>query len=501
MTPKNENNRINNRTARRKIRGFMLLCVCACLCCAGSFSACSLGGGVAVLTVSDSEVTMYIADSLLLTVTSQNAEAVVTWRSENPNIAMVNNGMVTARAVGQTNIFAETEGGSAACKVTVLDRTVTISAESAIIDMAESRTLTLTAASSDGKDVAWSSSDSSVVTVTDGVVTGVDLGSAIVTAQRGLAKAVCAITVVDSSLPSDYYKLRSMINAGCIENSGEWFYFADGSEGIDYSFSSPPVHSDNALSVSFSRLSIDKQKYFSFRTQPTYAVGSAYTASFSVTVNADCKIVYGTTAASGGYVSAELTAGQKTSLEYVGTVDGFVPFSVRVDSLEVPHDETVTLEVEDILFEQGENNYNLTWSTNADAVANPDRWFYLADGASGTDYILSGAPAFRNGTITFGFTKTTEKATYQLRYQPPYEIGTKYEITFTVSVSAAATIVYGSDGEGNRYSNFTAVPSVSQTITYSGVVNGLRPFAVQMSAADVLSPIELTVSDIMLKTL
>ncbi len=47
----------------------------------------------------------------------------------------------------------------------------------------------------DGQDVAWSSSDASVATVENGVVTGVAEGTAIITATYGGKTATCEVTI------------------------------------------------------------------------------------------------------------------------------------------------------------------------------------------------------------------------------------------------------------------------------------------------------------------
>ena len=85
--------------------------------------------------------------------------------------------------------------------------TVTISRVEINIEVGASETLTATA--SDGSAVTWSTSDASVATVENGVVTGVKKGTATITATAGEAKATCAVTVrekgeVVTKLPKTY---------------------------------------------------------------------------------------------------------------------------------------------------------------------------------------------------------------------------------------------------------------------------------------------------------
>ena len=75
--------------------------------------------------------------------------------------------------------------------------TVTLSAETGRIDVFETLLLTATTNNTESS-VVWSTSNDAVATVSDGLVTGVSEGQAIVTAAAGEAKATCAITVYNS---------------------------------------------------------------------------------------------------------------------------------------------------------------------------------------------------------------------------------------------------------------------------------------------------------------
>lgn len=80
--------------------------------------------------------------------------------------------------------------------------TVTVTPSSAAIKVGEKATLTATA--SDGSEITdWSSSDDTVATVTNGVVTGVKAGKAIITAKTATASGTATVTVTDSSAPVD----------------------------------------------------------------------------------------------------------------------------------------------------------------------------------------------------------------------------------------------------------------------------------------------------------
>lgn len=69
------------------------------------------------------------------------------------------------------------------------------------LSIEKGKTATLTASvtpeNATNKTVTWSTSDGSVATVTDGVVSGVKAGTATITAKAGEKTATCAVTVVD----------------------------------------------------------------------------------------------------------------------------------------------------------------------------------------------------------------------------------------------------------------------------------------------------------------
>ena len=76
--------------------------------------------------------------------------------------------------------------------------TVTISQETASVEVGS--TITLTATTSDSSTVKWSTSDRTVANVnaTTGLVKGLKAGTATITATSGDATATCTVTVVEA---------------------------------------------------------------------------------------------------------------------------------------------------------------------------------------------------------------------------------------------------------------------------------------------------------------
>lgn len=80
---------------------------------------------------------------------------------------------------------------------------VTISRSTASVAVGD--TVTLTAEASNGGAISWSSSNVAVATVNNGVVTGVSVGTAKITAASGTARAECTVTVTNEAVDEDSY--------------------------------------------------------------------------------------------------------------------------------------------------------------------------------------------------------------------------------------------------------------------------------------------------------
>ena len=151
---------------------------------------------------------------LVATVAPDNAtDKTVTWSSDNETVAIVNgSGTVTAKAQGEANITVTTTDGSktATCKVTVekkiiLPTTISMAASLGFVDGGDPQTLTATVlpADADDKTIVWSSSDETVATVVDGVVTPQGVGNCVITAKCVADENVtaeCAVTVTASTV-------------------------------------------------------------------------------------------------------------------------------------------------------------------------------------------------------------------------------------------------------------------------------------------------------------
>ena len=163
--------------------------------------------GVSVVPTAGS---VTVGQTLALTASVAPADATnkaVTWSSSSDSIATVSDdGVVTGVAEGDATITVTTEDGgfTATCDVTVEAATVavtgvSVSPTSDSITVGETLTLTATVApdNATNKTVTWSTSEATVATVEDGVVTGVAEGDATitVTTEDGGFTATCDVTV------------------------------------------------------------------------------------------------------------------------------------------------------------------------------------------------------------------------------------------------------------------------------------------------------------------
>ncbi|WP_287640554.1 Ig-like domain-containing protein, partial [Bacteroides sp.] len=147
-------------------------------------------GVIAVELVSLSEEELILGEgetaTLVVTILPEDAtDKAVTWTSSDEAVATVSNGVVTAVKEGTATITATAGGKSAQCTVTVKKGVVavtgiTLSQTSLSLEEGKSATLTATVQPSNATDktVSWSSSNTSVATVSNGVVTAVKEGTA-----------------------------------------------------------------------------------------------------------------------------------------------------------------------------------------------------------------------------------------------------------------------------------------------------------------------------------
>ena len=177
---------------------------------------------VSGVTLNKTEVSLVVGGSETLTATvapTNASDKAVSWSSSATEIATVENGVITALAVGTAKITVTTNDGNktASCDVKVTAAPIAVTGVSldkkeATLTVGGTETLTVSVVPSDAtnKTVSWSTSDEKVATVSDGVVTAKGVGTATITVTTadGNYTANCAITV---SIPVTGVSLDSSV--------------------------------------------------------------------------------------------------------------------------------------------------------------------------------------------------------------------------------------------------------------------------------------------------
>lgn len=164
---------------------------------------------VTEITLSETEKALTEGETFTLTATVNPADATnpaIEWSSSDVAVATVDeNGVVTAVAEGEATITATSVADPAkfaSCKVVVKKPFVavdgiTLSETTAKLEIGSTITLTATVSPDNATEpaVTWSSDNTAVATVEDGVVTAVGAGEAIITAKAGEMTTECKVTV------------------------------------------------------------------------------------------------------------------------------------------------------------------------------------------------------------------------------------------------------------------------------------------------------------------
>ena len=127
----------------------------------------------------------------------------IIWTSHNTNVITVENGTVTPIGFGTANITATCGTQSATCSVTVKASCTEISLNQSSyeLDLSKTSSLTITPTitpSNTTDTLVWKSNNNSIVTVVDGVITAVGVGTATITALCGTKMSTCEINVIKS---------------------------------------------------------------------------------------------------------------------------------------------------------------------------------------------------------------------------------------------------------------------------------------------------------------
>ena len=194
--------------------------------------------------------------TLTATVKPDNAtNKTVTWSTSDSKVATVKDGKVTAVKAGTATITAKAGDKTATCSVTVNAATVAVTSvtlDKTTLSLKEGESATLKATvkpdNATDKTVTWSTSDSKVATVENGIVTAVKAGTAKITAKAGGKTAQCAVTVQDAPKPVIHLTPSSMAISGYVDGQ---------SYVVKYSIENGDPSHDAVLQLSDTWFSID----------------------------------------------------------------------------------------------------------------------------------------------------------------------------------------------------------------------------------------------------
>lgn len=164
--------------------------------------------GVSSIELSTNEATLGIGQTLSLIATVLPDDAFnknINWTSSNTSVATVSStGVVTGKKTGTATITATAADGSgvkATATIKVYQPVTSITLSKSSVTLKRSNSVTLTASvlpsTASNKTVTWSTSDSKVASINNGIITAVGIGKATITATvaDGL-QAICDVDVV-----------------------------------------------------------------------------------------------------------------------------------------------------------------------------------------------------------------------------------------------------------------------------------------------------------------
>ena len=213
------------RTSIWKLTALMLLCVVSFSSCGGDDDDAGTLEQDLVINLSKEHEVVEIGKTIQLVAGFSPSDApnkAHTWTSEDPQIATVDEtGKVKGVSVGTTRITATAlaNKATATCEVEVVDKviavtSVTLNSKEETISVGSTTQLTATVSPTTATDqnVVWTSSNNSVAIVNeDGLVKGLSVGSANITASAGGKSAVCAVTVTEKSV--DFSNIKFTVQA------------------------------------------------------------------------------------------------------------------------------------------------------------------------------------------------------------------------------------------------------------------------------------------------
>ena len=183
-------------------------------------------------------------------------------------------------------------------------------------------TLTATVPGQENPTIEWVSSNESVATVENGVVTAVGEGNTMITAISGNLTATCMVTVAGLE-PIEGEKLPSGKKSDVLNNPGVWYCLADGKSKL---YIDTIMDTDGNIHLGIETTDTANKKYVYLRYQPETE------GTYKVTVTIEFAGADGTQLDISGGTASLLTATLKNganTIEFTFTSDNSTPFQLK----------------------------------------------------------------------------------------------------------------------------------------------------------------------------
>ena len=149
------------------------------------------------VTLTLSPVTLQLKVGDMSTIEATGTATSIEWTSSDENVATVYHGVVTAKAIGSTTVTATSGNASAQCLVYVSGTDgASLRISPPKVNLRKGETYQFTYGNTFGLEMTWSSSDPSIVSVTqEGLVTALAPGNATITLATSLESVTALVAV------------------------------------------------------------------------------------------------------------------------------------------------------------------------------------------------------------------------------------------------------------------------------------------------------------------
>ena len=430
------------------------------------------------ITLNKSSVTLPVNGTVTLTATAMGGSGNVTWTTSNSNRASIsassgNSIVVTGKGTGSALVTASYSGVSATCSVTVSATaptvsSVTVSPATLSLDLSGTYTgnlsATVSGTNSPAQTVTWSSSKTNVATVnSSGVVTGLAVGSATITATSTVddtKSGSCTVTVTNSG--------------GTSTEAGTFTV-----ELKNNSLSSATSYQYETTTADYDGGDATASLYWGgLNAKAGNIKGNGTTQSNLQSGNAANFYIHNTTPLPGPVTSIRITGLTKTSSAYVTATKAYAMTGTTAISSQAISDSAAGTSASD--------GTEVTWtfdeSTSGKYFAIGAEKGFTTGTVQATSFVIdyaatsggSSTPTIDSVTLTPSFTQLTAGETKGLSVTVAGENNPDATVSWSSSNTSVATV----DSDGNVTAKATGTATITATSTYDNTKSGSATISV-----------------------